>query len=322
MPSYYSHSQLTKLASCPRAYKFQYEDRVKTRLEPQFFVVGTCVENAINAYLLARDDGKDIGVEGLLGVFDRTWELEVLKRASSKKKIDWKDADPDEIRKTIRGLVETFPARGAPYIKRVYLTQARLALDAPLGLSRDFLGFADFIADVYLPRDCERCKGDGSVQVPQKKDPKKTKSAPCDSCAASGMKPTQVAVLAVIDLKTASQKWSKLQATADSQATEYVWTVQRMPPLVAGTKTLPAPTHAGYLVGVKSKAAIWQFHLREPSPFDFMEVESALKAHETLIRSGERPRNPGYAGRNCDWCDFRSLCWEPGKAGETLILKS
>lgn len=307
---------------CPRAYKFQYDDRIQTRKEPHFFAVGSAVEEAVNAYLLARDSGRDIGVEGILGVFDQIWKLEVEERPKKKKEIDWKKEDPKKMKAKIRNLVGLFPKFGAPYIKKVYRTQARLSVDQPLGLSRDFFGIVDFIADVYVPRDCVPCKGTGDILVPQKTDPKKKKKAPCGECGGSGTRPSQVAVLAVVDLKTAGSAWGKLQATADSQATEYVWTCQKQPESLCEELGEAVPTHAGYLVGVKTTAAPWQFLLREPSPFDFMEVEASLRAHEALVKSGERPKNPGYSGRNCDWCDFRSLCWEPEKAGETLILRS
>lgn len=334
----YSHSQMTALATCPRKYRNSYEEKIKTKFRPGFFVVGDVIEEVVNGSLLAKSQGFALKVSDAEALFDKAWEREVVKAPKLKggQTINWKNDDPAEIRAKLRKLAATVPTQAMNYFVDLVAIQARIERQTEAGgclgdnVQPRFMGKVDYLATVLRPKACPVCQDVVKQVYAEIKSGKRKKMTfpKCETCRTSLLVPDfdREPVKAVIDCKTAAQRWNSRQALADGQAREYVWTIngegckfRDMKAQDFAIKGEPI-RFACYLVGVKSANPFWQFFADETDAMEFAEVEAGVLAHDALAQSPHRPRRPGYAGKNCDMCDFPDLCWNTGKARETLIL--
>jgi len=336
----YSHSQQGKMDFCPRAFRMQYEARVRTKKSPQFFAVGDAVEAATTKLILASQASPpvtDVAALKAMAVveFDKVWDAK-LEHGHDGKDIDWGKKTPPTIKAPLVNLMSQFAdqvvGRDTGYIVEVFAMQTRIRLaikDTP-----GWQGILDLMALVRFSTECLNCKDEVAERMrrveakeinPKTKKPWSYKQPPCTVCKMTMQVPDvqRAPALALLDMKTSASPWSWIAAKSDGQAKKYIWALRHDgvwedSGLQAATGHAEPPRLAGYLVGPKTAAGGWKIHLNEISAFDCDEADDAFWAHHELVEGGRRPQRPGYGGGNCGWCDFKPACWAPLEAYKTL----
>lgn len=298
-----SHSQIQKMDYCPKSYNLHYERKVRLRHTPPYFVFGSVVEAGLYRMLAGRD-ARDVPrmedddlADGLAAADEKMYELE-REAAAANRPVSWESPEArGEALATISGLLHAFrQPKVHTYlgpVKHPHRPVTRITEWS----QEEVGGFIDLVADVRLPVSCPDCFD--AVQAARLKAERNGRMVypPCASCLSSGTIPGLLTAPAVIDVKTAAQRWSAAQALADAQVSFYGW---------AGSTEA---THGAYLVGVKSAKPFWQFHAYPFQPARLASMDQQVAAHVLLKNSGLRPMRPGYAGKNCSMCDFVPDCY-------------
>jgi len=322
--SYLSHSQLGKMDHCPEAYRLYYEANVTTKKKALPLVLGGVVDTVVTTAMNALRRGTPMDADQMAGLFAESWAAAGLDNPQAP--IDWGKKDPVDEKATALLLCRQVPVYIYPYVKRVAMTQAKMRVPVIIGGKQDeFMIIPDLMGDLYPPVECFDCR-DKLAAARAKADAGSKMSYPeCPTCCGTGMIPDTAAkaVPVVVDFKTAASRWGKTAAAADGQVKEYLWALSRSAvwqdrrlDISTGWKT--PPDQGMYLIGLKQKKGGWMAMPTSFTAFDAQDVEARIAAHVLIRDSGLRPRRPGYGGRNCDFCDYPTACWEPERAHEVL----